>query len=244
MNNTHNKNNSWISKVLDAISGAFTKTIGAVKKHGVSTALWSLLIISFLWSVILNPIKIGDIVDNQLKLHSENEKIEKDLMIERRYEANEVIGDIMSKLVARFNCNRVLLLEKHNSIQSLGNVDFLYLSCSLEMLDHTNQDLDYISEELQRQMVVNLLGNDVIGLLKHSKYLFYDNLQDYRRTQCRLLNKLKNEGEKQCIIYPFSDSKHRPLLILVICGDDLNVDEIIDYIDGYSKQITDLLIFD
>lgn len=237
------QNKSWIGSVFESITTGYNNMLSSIKKHGWKAALFTLVGISLLWSVVLNPIRIGDMINDAWQNKINIEKVEKDIMIERRYEANEIVGDIMSKLLIKFSCNRVILLEKHNSIQSLGNVDFLYLSCSLEMLDD-NPNIDYISEDLQRQVVVNLLGNDVIGRLKHTKYLFYDDLQKYKRTQCRLLNKLKEIGEKQVIIYPFCDSKHRPLLILVVCGENLNVREIIDYIDGYNKQITDLLIFD
>ena len=238
------QNKSWIGNVFESITNGYAKIITEVKKHGMMVALFTVVVLALLWSIILNPIKIGDMIEEHWHLKMQSEKNEKNIMIERRYEANEIVGDIMSKLLYRFNCNRVMLLEKHNSVNSLGNVDFLYLSCTLEMLDNNKPELDYISEDLHRQMVVNLLGNDVIGLLKHSKYLYYENLPQYKRSQCRLLNKLKEEGEKQAIIYPFCDSKHRPLLILVIAGDELNVKEIIDYIDGYNKQISDLLIFD
>ena len=238
----HDKN--WIGSVFESITNGFNRMLEGVRKHGVMFSLFTMIIVISLWSLIINPIHLIEMIEHQFYKYVESEKDNKELLIERRYEANEIVGDIMSKLLFKFKCNRVLLLEKHNSVQSLGIVDFLYLSCTLEMLDNNNPEIDYISEDLQRQIVINLLGNDVIGLLKHSKYLVYDNLPQYKKSQCRLLNKLKEAGEKQVIIYPFCDSKHRPLMILVICGDNLNVKEIVDYVDGYSNQISNLLIFD
>lgn len=246
MEDTNGKGKTWISGVFEAIVNGFTRALEGVKKHGVMLSLFTVVILILLWSLIINPIHLNEMIEHQFYKYAQDEKNNKELMIERRVEANDIVGDIMSKLLFKYHCNRVLLLEKHNSVQSLGNVDFLYLSCTLEMIDTNKEDIDYLSEDLQRQMTVNLLGSDVTGLLKHSKYLFYDNLQSYNKSQCRLLNKLKAAGEKECIIYPFCDSKHRPLLILVICGDNITPDikrEIIDYIDGFSKQITDLLIF-
>lgn len=238
------RDKSWLGNLLESIVSAFNKLLEGVKKHGVMLSLFSVIIILILYSFILNPVHIGDMIEAHWNKKLQEDKFAKKEMIERRYEANEKVADIMTQILYEYNCNRVILLEKHNSVASLGNVDFLYLSCTLEMLDNHNSELDYISEDLQRQMTVNLLGSDVIGLLKHSKYLYYDNLQSYKRSQCRLLNKLKSEGEKQCIIYPFRDSKNRPLLIMVICGDNLNVKEITNYINEKQKQISDLLIFD
>lgn len=241
-------NKGFFNNVIDSIVNGYEKFIKIIKKHGLGYSILIMILFIIFWTLIINPIRFNNIIEDRLKSHTEQvnqeetEKVEE--LIERRYKANEICGDIMSKLLFKFNANRVLLLEKHNSVKSLGNVDFLYLSCSLEMLDTHNPDTDYISEDLQRQMTVNLLGNDVIGLLKHSKYLYYNNLQDYKRNQCRLLNKLKEAGEKEALIYPFCDKNHRPILILVVCGDNLNVKEILDYIDEFNKQITDLLIFE
>lgn len=233
--------------IITSLVNGYEKVIKIFKKHGILYAIFIMVIFILFWSFIVNPIKFNNIIEERLKAHTEQIKQEEinnvEELIERRYEANEIIGDIMSKLLYKFQANRVLLLEKHNSVKSLGNVDFLYLSASLEMIDLNNPDTDYISEDLQRQMTVNLLGNDVLGLLKHSKYLWFDNLQEYDKSQCRLLNKLKKENEKQVIIYPFCDSKHRPLLILVVCGEQLNKSDIVSYIDEFGKQITDLLIF-
>lgn len=243
-----NEEKGMFNNIIDSLVSGFEKFIKIFKKHGVLYSILIMVIFIVFWTLIINPIRLNNILEERLRHQYElnqKEQVEnKQELINRRYEANEVVADIMTKILYKFKANRVLLLEKHNSVQSLGNVDFLYLSCSLEMIDLNNPNTDYISEDLQRSMTVNLLGSDVIGLLKHSKYLFYDDLPNYNKSQCRLLNKLKKQGEKQALIIPFSDAKHRPLLIMVICGNDLNVKEIYSYVEDYSKQITDLLIFD
>ncbi len=126
---------------------------------------------------------------------------------------------------------------------SLGNVDFLYLSCSLEMLNPNATNLSYISEDLQRQVVLNLLGNDMLGMLKHKDYIYYKDVAKYTHPQHRLIHKLKNAGDKETLLIPFKDANHRPLLLLVISGENIQVEEIIDYINQFTKQITDLLIY-
>ena len=233
-----------ISTVIESIVGGFERMIEAIKKNGKVTASFTLLIFILLYSIIINPIRINKILEDRFSNHYTYEQKQKQMLIDRRYEANEIVGDIMSKLLYKFNANRVLLLEKHNSICSLGNVDFLFLSCTLEMIDFNNQGIDYMSDNLQRQMTVNLLGNEMIGMLKHSKYVYFKDLQSYNKYDCKLLYKLKEAGEKEVILFPFCDKSHRPLLIMAVCGENLNCEEIVDYIDEFSKQITDLLIFD
>ena len=58
---------------------------------------------------------------------------------------------MMVRLIDKYeNIHRILLLEKHNSLQSLSGVDFLYLSCSMEMLTPNSMHLKYLSEDLQK----------------------------------------------------------------------------------------------
>ena len=238
----------FFNNIIDSLVSGYEKLIKIFKKHGLLYSILLMVIFIAFWSLVINPIRIDKIIETRLEKQQEQqiEKVKEatEQLIERRYQANEIVGDIMSKLLFKYQANRVILLEKHNSVKTLGNVDFVYLSASMEFLDPHNPNIDYISQDLQRRFTVNLLGTDMIALLKHSKYLYYDNLQNYDKSNCQLLSKLKKEGEKECIIYPFSDTKHRPLLILVICGENLKVKEIVDYIDEFSKQITDLLIFE
>lgn len=180
----------------------------------------------------------------QYELQQKEQTLYKQELIDRRYTANDIIGALMNKTLHKWNCNRVILLEKHNSMQSLGNVDFLYLSASIELIDVQNEDIDYIADDLQRQVVFNLLGAEINTALRHNDYLFFNHLQTSKRNECRLLNKLADEGENQCLLIPFADNKHRVLLIMVITGDNLNVSEITEYINENKQQITDLLIFD
>lgn len=236
------------NNILDSVVNAWEKSVKLVKKHGILYSIFIMLIFVFFWTLIVNPIRINNILEERLKHQweqNQKEQVEEqNTMIERRYEANEIVGDIMTKILYKYKANRVMLLEKSNGTKSLGNVDYLYINATMEFLDNSNPDIEYISEDLQRQMTMNLLGTQMINSLKHSKYLWYDDLQTYKRSQCRLLNKLKVQGEKQCLIYPFCDKNHRPLLLLVVCGDDLNYKEIVNYIDEFSKQISDLLIFE
>lgn len=232
----------WIANVLSSVSVSFNKFIAIFKKNGLLYSLLIMLIFIIFWCFIIHPININDIVQKQLENQIINQKEQTQQAIERRYKADEIVGDIMANLLDKYNVNRVLLLEKHNSVVSLGNVDFLYLSCSLEMLNPNSDNLSYISEDLQRQVVLNLLGNDMLGMLKHKDYIYYKDVAKCTHPQHRLIHKLKNAGDKETLLIPFKDANHRPLLLLVISGENIQVKEIIDYINQFSKQITDLLI--
>lgn len=241
-----NNDKSLYPNILNAIAESFNTFVKTFKKNGLVTCAIIMFLFIMLWTFIINPIHIGDIIQRkiemQYELQQQKQSALSEELIERRYEANDVIGDIMNRILNTFNCNRILLLEKHNSLKTLGQVDFLYLSASIELVDCDKDNIHYMTEDLQRQVVYSLLGADINSLLKHNKYLYY-NLSNHKHNNSRLLNKLSEQGEQEVILYPFNDSKHRPLLIMVICGNDLDVDGIVKYVDGLSKQITDLLIF-
>ena len=236
------------SQILESLANSYNNFVETFKKHGILICTVIMVLFILFWTLIINPINVNEIIQKRLQMQYEQMQQQetqlKEELIDRRYRANEVIGGLMSDIQKQYGCSRVLLLEKHNSLKTLGNVDFLYLSASIELIDTDNQQVNYISDDLQRQVVFNLLGSETITRLRHSNYLFYDDLQNEKRSECRLINKLIAAGDKQCILYPFRDNKHRPLLIVVISGDNLNVSEIVGYLNENRAQVKDLLIFD
>lgn len=244
---TDNKAKGFYTDVLAQLTKTFNSFINIFKKNGVLYTLIMMIIFVGFWGLIINPIRFDNIIEKRLEMAWEKEKqkntLDKEEAIERRYKADEIVGDIMTKLIDKFHVDRVLLLEKHNSVVSLGNVDFLYLSCSLEMLSPQSSNLLYINEDLQRQVVLNLLGSDMIGTLKHRDYIYYKDIAGCKHPQHRLIHKLREAGDKECLIIPFKDNNNRPLLLLVVTGENIDINGIKEYIEQFNKQIRDLLIY-
>lgn len=239
--------NNLIKSILGAITSGLTNLIGTVKKYGVISSIVAMSLFVGSYTLIINPIRVDQIVEKRIEyvMQKESNKAveEREVSIEKRYKADEIVGDIMVKLIDKYeNISRVMLLEKHNSLQSLSGVDFLYLTCSMEMLTPNSSHLKYLSEDLQKQIVVNLMGNDMINTLKHRDYLYYSDVASCKHPQHRLIHKLKEAGEKECVIIPFKDANHRPLLLFVITGENLDVEGITDYIQQFSKTIEDCLL--
>ena len=89
---------------------------------------------------------------------------------------------------------------------------------------------------------MNLLGTNFLTTLKHKDYIFFDDLNKQSTNQNRLLKKLKLTGDNQSIIFTFKDEKHRPIIMLVISGCELNENEITVYIEQFKRQIEEMLI--
>ena len=237
----------WYQQIFQAIANGFSKFIGIFKRNGFIYSLATMMVFLSAYAFVLNPVSCSRIYENSVEWVYEYQKTKQNekkiYYIEKRYKADEIVGGIMVEAIDKFECiQRILLLEKHNSVQSLSGVDFLYLTCSMEMLTPNSRHLNYLSEDLQRQIVVNLMGNDMITTLKHRDYLYYPDVASCNHPQHRLIHKLQSAGDKECLIIPFKDANNRPLLLFVVTGENLDVEGITKYIDRYSNQIKECLL--
>lgn len=242
-----NEDKGLFNNIIDSLVGGLEKLIKIIKKHGILYTILIMVIFIGFWTLIVNPIRINNIVEDRLKQHhnevnaEQSEKVEESIV--RRENANYFVAELMINIIKKFdNVDRVLLLEKHNGSSNINGVDFLYSSATYELVNDTIENPQYLFDDLQKQTNLNLLGVNLIQTLKHTDYLVFDDLQKQKNNQCRLLRKLYNSGDKQAIIFSFKDSKHRPIIMLIISGDYLNVQNITEYIMQFKKQIEELLI--
>lgn len=237
----------WINKILSGVTTTLGKFIAIFKKNGFVYSLLAMLALVCLYTLIINPIRVDKIVEKRFEtMYEQTKQKETDEIVNamnRRLSADMVIGDIMTRLIDKYeNIHRVLLIEAHNSLRNIsGGVDFLYYSCSMEMLSPNSRHLSYLSEDLQRQVRVNLLGNNMIQTLKHRNFLYYDKLAECRHPDHRLIHKLAGAGDSEAILIPFI-SQGEPNVILVVSGEQLPVDDIVDYISQFKRQIESSLM--
>lgn len=236
-----------IGNIIGQITKAFNQFVGTIKKHGLLYSLIGVILFILMWQLIVNPIRFDVIIEKRLEQQFKIEEVKREeyhkKLLERRYEANEAMSEIMTNILENYNCRRIVLLEKHNTLESLGRVDFLYLSASIELINPNSKDIEYMSDNLQRQVVYNLLGQKINEMLIHNKYLHYSNLNNYRN-ECKLFNKLIDAGESEVILYPFRNSENRTMVILIITGENINVENIVRYLDSSKTRIKDLLIYE
>lgn len=235
------------NNIIDSVVNGYEKLIKTIKKHGILYSIFVMVLFIILWTLIINPIRLNNIIEERLKFQHEQviEQVKEDneIAIQRREKANYFVSELMLNILQKYhNVSRVLLLEKHNGSSNLNGVDFLYSSCTYELVNDSIENPNFLFEDLQKQTNINLLGVNLIQTLKHTDFLFFNDLQKQRNNQCRLLRKLYAAGDKQSIIFSFKDSKHRPIIMLIVSGDNLNVQGITDYVNQFKKQIEELLI--
>lgn len=229
---------SWYSGVLNGIATGLNKFVKIFKRNGLLyTTIVMILFITF-YSLVINPVRIDKIVETQFERYYQAQKDKETISLQRRNNADEIVGDIMTKLIDKCpNIHRTLLLEGHNSLQSHSGIDFNYYSCTMEMLSQNNKQFIYLSEDLQRQMRTNLIGLNMYNTLKHRSYIYFNNLHESQYPNNRLIVKLSGAGDSEAIVIPFINESNEPIVLLVISGEQLPVNDIIEYVNDFTKEI-------
>ena len=243
------KLNEIITTLLTSLSTAFNKFVMTFKKNGLLYTTIILLLFILTFTLIINPIRIDSIVEEQIERHydktkdeEQKQKSENDV---KRIKADEIITPLLEDIQNKFQLDRVILFESHNNTENLSHCPFLFYSATYEVIDCDNYSIDYISDSFQRQYTSNFLCNEVMTMLKHKDYIYYDNLQDYNRNNSRLLIKLKRFGIKNAMIIPIHSKEGQVIMLIVVCNNEtIDCDTVFKYLKPSLSQISQSLIID
>lgn len=236
------KKGGFVSAVVKAFDG-FVQTF---KKHGLLTVTFILVLFLLLYSFILHPVNVNEIVLQALQQENKLKQEQINASIEQRLEADKLMLTVMNHLVENYNVDRALVFEMHNGSQNLSGCEFLFLSAVSEVLSNRSDtiggmdyEIDYIADNFSKQHITNIIGETTYNRLKTERYLYYSNLDQYTRSTYRLINKLKNiGGARSVMLIPFV-SDRKPLVILVLCShnETMNAEGIYKYVDGFKSAI-------
>lgn len=243
------KLNEIITTLLTSLSTAFNKFVLTFKKNGLLYTTIILLLFILTFTLIINPIRIDSIVEEQIERHydktkdeEQKQKSENDV---KRIKADEIITPLLEDIQSKFRLERVILFESHNNTENISHCPFLFYSATYEVIDCDDYSIDYISDSFQRQYTSNFLCNEVMTMLKHKDYIYYDNLQNYNRNKSRLLIKLKRFGVKNAMIIPIRSKEGQVIMLIVVCNNDaINCDEVYKYLKPSLSQISQSLIIE
>lgn len=194
--------------LITAMSGAFAKITGAVKRNGVLISTWAVLLFIVLYTCIINPLDINKILDerNTIKENQHKENMEKRLM------CDQMIPTILENVRIKFNLDRVCLLEMHNSTQNMNNVSFLYFSMIYE---EVSDSVDYVMDNYQYQRTGNF--TEMFKAMKKCGYVIMndmDNLKDPK--YARITKRMVKNGTHSAIFIPIFNENMRIDAILVL----------------------------
>ena len=243
------KLNEIITTLLTSLSTAFNKFVLTFKKNGLLYTTIILLLFILTFTLVINPIRIDTIVEEQIEKHydktkdeEQKQKSENDV---KRIKADEIITPLLEDIQSKFQLDRVILFESHNNTENISHCPFLFYSATYEVIDCDDYAIDYISDSFQRQYTSNFLCNEVMTMLKHKDYIYYDNLQDYNRNKSRLLIKLKRFDVKNTMLIPIIGKEGEVIMIIVVCNNHaIDCDTVFKYLKPSLSQISQSLIIE
>ena len=197
-----------ISEIANALSNAFAKVVGAVKRNGVLISTWAVLLFIILYNFVIYPININEFIKenhNQMEAqHNEN--------VDKRLLADQVIPTILENIRIKFELERVCLLEMHNSTQNMNNVSFLYFSMIYE---EVSDSVDYVIDNYQYQRTGNF--TEMFKAMKKCGYVIMndmDNIKDPKYS--RITKRMVKNGTHSAMFIPIFNQNMRIDAILVL----------------------------
>ena len=220
-----------VSEITNALSNAFTKVVSAVKKNGALISAWAVLLFLVLYTFIINPINVNEILkEKKIEMEAQhNENVDKRLL------ADQMIPTILENIRIKYNLDRVSLLEMHNSTQNINGVSFLYLSMIYE---EVADSVDYITESYQYQRTGNFY--EMFSEMKKEGCVILndmDNIKDSKYT--RITKRMVKNGTHSAMFFPIFNNNMRIDAVLVFSSarDTINSKEIWA---GISKPIEEI----
>lgn len=197
-----------ISEIANALSNAFAKVVSAVKKNGVLISTWAVLLFIILYTLVINPINVNEILKEK-KIEMEKEHSEN---IDKRLLADQMIPTILENIRLKYNLDRVCLLEMHNSTQNMNGVSFLYLSMIYE---EVADSLDYITDAYQYQRTGNY--SDLFLQMKRDGYVIINDMEHCEDIRFkRITKRMVKNGTHSAMFIPITNTNGRIDAVLVL----------------------------
>lgn len=201
-----------IPEIATALSNAFSKVVGAVKRNGVLISTWAVLLFIILYTLVVNPININEFIkekhDQMEAQHNEN--------IDKRLLADQMIPTIIENIRLKHNLDRVSLLEMHNSTQNMNGVSFLYLSMIYE---EVADSLDYITDAYQYQRTGNYA--DLFLEMKKNGYVILNDMEHCEDIRFkRITKRMVKNGTHSAMFIPITNNEGRIDAVLVLSSSE------------------------
>lgn len=201
-----------IPEIATALSNAFSKVVGAVKRNGVLMSTWGVILFLVLYTFIINPINVNEILKEK-KIEMEKEHSEN---IDKRLLADQMIPTIIENIRLKHNLDRVSLLEMHNSTQNMNGVSFLYLSMIYE---EVADSLDYITDAYQYQRTGNYA--DLFLEMKKNGYVILNDMEHCEDIRFkRITKRMVKNGTHSAMFIPITNNEGRIDAVLVLSSSE------------------------
>lgn len=222
---------------LQILIDGFNKLVSTVKNNGALTSLWAVIIFISLYTLVINPINVNEIIMQTNK----QKDIEHSESVNKRLIADEVMIDILDKLRLRYDVDRVSLLEMHNSTSNINEVSFLYMSMTYESVDAFNDSIQYVSDQYQQTRTSEY--SQIIKECARKGHLYF-NVEDAKKDVrfVRMAKKLEINGTSSILFYPLFNGKRLDgMLVFSSTKDNFNYQDILMNVNKSAAKIKSLI---
>ena len=222
---------------LQILIDGFNKLVSTVKNNGALTSLWAVIIFISLYTLVINPINVNEIIMQTNK----QKDIEHSESVNKRLIADEVMIDILDKLRLRYDVDRVSLLEMHNSTSNINEVSFLYMSMTYESVDAFNDSIQYVSDQYQQTRTSEY--SQIIKECARKGHL-YLNVEEAKKDArfVRMAKKLEINGTSSILFYPLFNGKRLDgMLVFSSTKDNFNYQDILMNVNKSAAKIKSLI---
>lgn len=223
---------------LQILIDGFNKLVSTVKRNGALTSLWAVVIFIVLYTLVINPVNVNEIIiqTNKQKDKEHTESVDKRLL------ADELIPEILDKLRLRYGVDRVSLLEMHNSTSNINDISFLYMSMVYESIDAFNDSINYVSDQYQQQRTSEY--STIIKELARRGHLYLNNIDECKDARfVRLARKMTSNGTHSILFYPLYNGRRLDAMLLFSSSkDDFDYQDVLMNVNKPVAKIKSLII--
>lgn len=223
--------------ILQILIDGFNKLVTTVKRNGALTSLWTVVIFISLYTLVINPINVNEIIMQTNK----QKDIEHSESVDKRLLADEVMGDILDKLRIKYDIDRVSLLEMHNSTSNINEVSFLFFSLTYESVDAFNDSIPLISDQYQQTRTSEYA--QVIKECARKGHLYLSNIDECKDARfVRLARKMNANGTHSVLFLPLYNGRRLDgMLIFSSTKDNFDYKDVLMNINKPVSKIKSLI---
>lgn len=196
--------------IIETLGAIMSKCASVIKKHGILITTWGVLLFSLLYSFIINPLNVNEVIKSMEK----TKEAQHNESVDNRLAADRIVPLILKNIRLENKLDRVCLLEMHNSTESISNLSFLYMSLIYEDFNFANDSIKFIQKEYQSQRTGDYY--EVFDIINRKGYAYFEDLENYHGDKAvKLLRQVKANGTNSIALIPLYD-KGRINALLVL----------------------------
>lgn len=222
---------------LQILINGFNKLVSTVKRNGALTSLWAVVMFILLYTLVINPIDVNDII---MQANKQKDK-QHAASVDKRLIADAAIPEILDKLRIKYNLERVSLLELHNSTSNINDVSFLFMSMTYESIDAFNDSIQYVSDQYQQTRTSEY--REVIQECTRRGYLYLEEIEKCDNSRfIRLTRKMVSNGTHSVLFVPiFVEKRIDAILVLSSTRKSFDYQSIILNLNKPVSKIRDYI---